>query len=94
MFFTSGVFWFIEGVVASVVIIAFHYWMQDRGIKMTWWKWLITAAWFLLAGFTPAFVGVSLGEGEPHAALLGGIIFGCLTIVGAVAVWRIIHGKR
>jgi hypothetical protein len=89
-FFTSGLFWFIEGVLACLAVVGIKLWTEDRGVPIPWWKWVVTALWFCLAGFTVALVGTSLGEGEPRAALMGGIIFGVLAVITGVAVWRIL----
>jgi hypothetical protein len=88
-FFTSGLFWFIEGVLACLAAAGIKVWMEDRGVPMPWWKWVLTVLWFCLAGFTVALVGTSLGEGEPRAALMGGIVFGVLTVIVGVAFWRL-----
>jgi len=88
--FTSGAFWFVEGVLFVLVAWAFRAWMEDRGHALSWWKWMVVAAWVGLAGFTLAFVGTSLGEGEATAALRGGILFGTISIFAGVAVWRLI----
>jgi hypothetical protein len=89
-FFTSGLFWFIEGLLACLAIMGLKLLAQDRSIPMPWWKWVLTALWVCLAGFTLALVGTSLGEGEPRAAAMGGIIFGVLSIIVGVAFWRLL----
>jgi hypothetical protein len=89
-FFTSGFFWFIEGVLACLAVIGIKLWADDRGLPMPWWKWVVTALWFCLAGFTLALVGTSIGEGEPRAALMGGLFFGVLTVIAGVAFWRLL----
>jgi hypothetical protein len=58
------------------------------------WKWVVFVTWLFFAGFTIAFVGTSFGEGEPAAGLRGGLLFGFVTIVGAVGVWRVFHAGR
>lgn len=94
-FFTSGLFWFIEGILASLVVIGLKLWMEDRGIAMPFWKWAVVACWFLGLGVTIAFVGTSLGENEARAAGLGGLIFGTIVIIAGVAVWRLLRiGSR
>jgi len=94
-FFTSGLFWFIEGILACLVVIGMKLWMEDRGIPMPFWKWAIVACWFLGLGFTIAFVGTSLGEKETHAATQGGLIFGTVVIITGVVAWRLLHiGSR
>lgn len=90
-FFDSGWFWFIEGVLATVFILGIKAWMEDRGIPRNWWKWLALVLWILLAGFSIAFVGLSIGEREMTAAFRGGILLGTITIVSGVLVWRILN---
>jgi hypothetical protein len=89
-FFTSGLFWFIEGVFACLAVIGLKLWAQDRGIPMPWWKWILVASWVCLAGFTLAMVGTSIGEGEPRAGLMGGIVFGVLSMIVGVVFWRLL----
>ncbi|HHS13308.1 MAG TPA: hypothetical protein ENN03_06010 [bacterium] len=98
MFFTSGLFWFIEGILACVVIVGLKVWAEDRSVSMPWWKIGLIVLWWAWAGFTAAFIGTSIGEGEPHAALMGGIVFTVPAIVAAVLLWRFLgpgkSGKR
>ena len=93
-FFTSGMFWFLEGISACLFIIGFKLWAEDKGLSMPFWKWILLGIWILLFGFTIAFLGTSLGENESNAALFGGIIFGLLTLISAVGLWRIIVRKK
>ena len=94
-FFNSGLFWFIEGILFCTAVIGFKIWMEDRGIPMPFWKWIVLGIWTFLFGFTIAFVGTSLGEKEPQAALIGGIVFGLVTIIAGVGLWRLILiGKK
>jgi hypothetical protein len=88
--FNSGLFWFIEGILFCMAIIGFKIWMEDREIPMPFWKWVVLGIWVFLFGFTIAFIGTNLGEKEPQAALVGGIVFGLLTIIAGVGLWRLI----
>ncbi len=90
-FFNSGTFWFIEGILFTVMLLAFRAWMQDRGTVMTWWKWSAFVVWVFLAGGVIAFVGTSLGENEPAAALRGGLLFGVIVIIAGAGLWRLLH---
>ena len=92
-FFTSGVFWFIEGLLLCLVIIGFKYWIEDRGVTLSWWNWVLFIVWLLFWGFTIAFITTSLGESEPRAALLGGILFGLITIFSGFILWKIFMGR-
>ena len=87
--FNSGLFWFVEGILFCVIVLALRAWSRDRSIPLPWWKWLAFGVWDLLAGFTIAFVGTSFGEGEPTAAMRGGLLFGLVSVIAAVGLWRL-----
>jgi hypothetical protein len=92
-FFNSGFFWFLEGIFVCLAVMGFRAWMEDRGVPMPVWKWILLGIWVLLLGFTIAFIGTNLGEKEVNAALKGGIIFGLVTIITGVGLWRLITKK-
>ena len=89
-FFTSGMFWFIEGVFFIVLIIALRVWLKEKGARMTWWKWFLLVMWILLAGFTAAFIGTNIGEGEYTAALRGGGASAIITLIYALILMRVL----
>lgn len=95
-FFNSGLFWFIEGIFTCLVVIGLKIWMEDKGIPMLFWKWLLLGLWVLFFGFTIAFVTTSLGENEPAAAKVGGIVFGLISLVTGFGLWRLLllKGKK
>jgi drug/metabolite transporter (DMT)-like permease len=92
-FFNSGMFWFIEGIFACLVVIGLKITMEDRGIPMPLWKWALFVLWILVLGFTIAFVGTNIGEKEMTAAKLGGLVFGLLSVVTGVGLWRLLTLK-
>jgi uncharacterized membrane protein (DUF485 family) len=92
-FFNSGLFWFIEGILACLVVIGLKMTMEDRGVPMPVWKWILFVFWILLFGFTIAFIGTNIGEKEVTAAKLGGLVFGLLTVVTGVGLWRLLTLK-
>jgi hypothetical protein len=93
-FFTSGLFWFVEGVLACLFCNAIRLWTLDRNVPMPPWKWVVLSLWVLFVGFALAFVGTSLGENEPTAAWMGGLIFSLIAVISAVALWRILGFGR
>ena len=95
-FFTSGMFWFFEGICFCLAGVALKHYLQDRGIPMRWWKWVLFTLWVILFGFTIAFVGTSIGENETTAATLGGLVFGVASIITGVGIWRMLRvgGKK
>jgi hypothetical protein len=92
-FFSSGLFWFIEGIFACLVVIGLKITMEDKGISMPLWKWTLFVLWILLFGFTIAFVGTNIGEKEMTAAKLGGLVFGLLSVITGVGLWRLLMFK-
>jgi len=93
--FNSALFWFLEGILFCFVITGFKAWMEDRSIPMPLWKWILFVAWLAFGGFTIAFVGTSIGEGEANAALRGAVLFGIIAVVSGFGLWRLIKiGSR
>lgn len=93
-FFTSGIFWFIEGILFCVLLTSFKAWTVERKIRMSTWKWILVVIWILFAGFTVAFIGSSLGEGEKDAAGIGGAVFGVISLISAIVLWRVLGFTR
>ena len=93
-FFTSGAFWFAEGVLFVLAVIGLKVWMDDRNTPMGLWKWLLVGAWILMCGFTIAFIGTSVGEGEMVAARKGGIAFSVVCVIAGAGVWRLLQIGR
>ena len=89
-FFSSGTFWFIEGVFFVVLILALRAWLKQKGAAMTWWKWVLLVVWIFMAGFTAAFIGTNLGEGEITAAVRGGGGSAVLVLVYALVLMRVL----
>ena len=89
-FFDSGFFWFTEGLLACLAIIALKIWAEDKKITMPFWKWPVVIAWVLFLSVSVAYVGTSLGEGETHAAFIGAIFASVLAVVSGVIVWRLL----
>jgi hypothetical protein len=73
-----------------VVILALSAWAREKGIRMSAAKWVLFVLWLLLVGFTIVFVGTSFGEGESVAAIRGGLLFGLISVIAGVGVWRVI----
>jgi cytochrome b subunit of formate dehydrogenase len=89
-FFESNIFWFIEGLLACVAIIAFKMWMQDKGINMAAWKWAVVIVWVLFLAISIGFVTTSIGEGEMDAAFYGGVFGAVIAAVSGVVAWRLL----
>lgn len=93
-FFTSGTFWFIIGILTVFVAMGANAWFKERGFTMNWWKWLLTALWYLLLNITVAAPFTLFAEREPEGAWATLGIFGVITIVLGVGLWRLlVRGK-
>ena len=93
-FFTSGLFWFLEGVCFCLAGAALKHHLQDQGIPMRWWKWILFTGWVILFGFTIAFITTSVGENEITAALKGGVVLLPLSVIAWVGIWRLLKVGR
>ncbi len=90
-FFEGGLFWFVEGLLAALAIVALRTWAQDKGIRMSFWKWPMVVVWVLFLGVSIAYVGTSIGEGEMDAAFLGAICGAVMASISGVVVWRLLR---
>ena len=61
------VFAFITGLLSGAVIIGAITWAKDLGWHMSWWKWVLSAIWYLLLLFLLFAAFTFIGEGEPAA---------------------------
>ena len=93
-FFTSGMFWFFEGILFVFTILVLRLWLKEKGIRLPIWKYFFVIIWILFFEFSIAFVTTSLGENEPNAALMGGILFGLISIVSGVGLFRLLFTNR
>ena len=91
--FNSGLFWFIQGIFVCLIIGGLRAWMADKQIPMPWWKWLLAGAWLVFVAVSIAYVGTSLGEGEPHAARMGALFAGVLAVISAVILGRVLRWR-
>ena len=80
--------WLILGMCITIVIWNLYNWNQRLAQALKWWQWVIVGLWGTLLIITPAFIGTAYGEGEPRAAMVGGVMFSLITIVSGVGLWR------
>lgn len=91
--FGHELFWFFQGILFCLAMWGLRIWMQDRHIRMPWWKWTLVVLWLCFAGLSLAFVGTSLAEGEVQAATLGGLWGGVIAVISGVAIGRVLQWK-
>lgn len=65
--FFKPIFWTVMGLLYALIIAGAPIWARDIGIQMSWWKWILAAAWYALLSFSFAGAFTLLGEKEPAA---------------------------
>ena len=87
------IFAFIVGLLTGAVVVSAITWAKALGLTMTWWRWLLSALWYLLLLFLVFAAFTFIGEGEPAAGWKTvGISTVLLVILGAGLV-RILKAK-
>ena len=93
MFFTSGLYWFIMGIVAVFVGLGFKAFAEDKGWELNWWKWLLSIVWYAL--FSGSFLawGTLIGENEGSAGWKFGLFGLFICLILGVGLWRLLVAK-
>jgi hypothetical protein len=87
-------FVFVVGAVTGLVVAGAIAWAKDLGLKMTWWKWLLAALWYLLLNFFVFLDFTMIGEGETNAGLKLLFFQGVLVIILFVGLVRLLWAGR
>jgi len=61
------IFAFVVGLLTGPVVVGALSWVKSRGLKMSWWKWLLSALWYLMLLFLLFAAFTFMGEGEAVA---------------------------
>lgn len=88
--FTGGLFWFVMGIIFVGIAASFKIWAEDLGIKMTWWKWLLSGLWYALLIFTIALPFTLWGENESQGGVGTLLFLGVITLVLGVGLARLL----
>ena len=87
------IFAFIVGLLTGAVGMGAVAWTRDLGLHMTWWKWLLSALWYLLLLFL-LFAGFTfIGEGEAAAGWKTMGISAVLLVILGVGLARVLKSK-
>jgi hypothetical protein len=76
----------MSGLVVAGAIV----WVKDLGLKMTWWKWLLSILWYLLLNFAVLLAFTMMGEGETGAGWKLLLFFGIILIITGVGLVRLL----
>jgi hypothetical protein len=88
------VFAFIAGAAFGLVIPAARAWAKDLGLKMTWWKWLLSGLWYSLLNFFVFLDFTFIGEGETGAGLKLLLFQGVILIILGAGLVRLLWAGR
>ena len=84
------VVWMIVGATGVLVVLGANEWFKDRGIVMTWWKWLLLTVWYIAAMMAIAAPFTIMGEGEVSAGWRMLFMNSVILIISGVIVYRIL----
>jgi hypothetical protein len=93
MFLTSGLFWFLMGILFILVAAGFNSFAKDRGWSVTWWKWILVSIWYAI--FTLSFYtwGTLIGENEGSAGWKMFLLGLFISLILGVGLWRLLALK-
>ena len=88
------IFAFITGLFSGAVIVGTIAWAKDLGLRMNWWKWLLSTLWYTLLLMLVFAAFTFIGEGEPVAGWKTlGIAVVLMVILGAALARLIVAGR-
>ncbi|MCP4756834.1 MAG: hypothetical protein GY866_38720 [Proteobacteria bacterium] len=84
-------YWIAMGLVYAVVVVGAKIWAEDLGLVMVWWKWLLTAGWYIVLSLTLAAGFTLIGENEPRAGTNFLVFFLPIFIVLGIGLWFLLR---
>jgi len=90
MFFNGPLFWFLMGTLSILIAAALRSFADRRGWAMTWWKWLLSIAWYALFSSSFYVFGTLVGENEGGAGLRIFLLGMFASVVLGVGLWRLL----
>jgi hypothetical protein len=94
MITSTVIFAFIIGVLSVLVVWGAIAWARSLSLKMTWWKWLLAALWYLLLQFCIFLDFTMIGEGEAGAGWKMLLFQAVILIILGVGIGRLIWTGR
>ena len=93
--FEGSLFWFVMGMLFVLVAVGARAWARSLGLKMRWWKWLLTAAWYGMLLMTVSVPMTLTGESEGSAGLRIFVGMVVVTVILGVGLARLLlRGRR
>lgn len=87
-------FWFVFGLLFVLVAAGARVWAGDRGMRMTWWRWLLAYAWYGAVLLSIAAPMTLIGENETGAGLRLGLVLAVICVILGVGLWRVLTSGR
>lgn len=91
MFFESGFFWFLMGILFVLVAAGFKAFADDRGWVITWWKALLGVIWYGIFSVSFLSWGTLIGENEGGAGFKVFLLGMFISLVLGVGLWRLMQ---
>ena len=83
-------YWMAMGVLYTIMIAGAPSLADSLGLQMSWWKWLLTALWYVLLSLGVAASFTLMGEKEPRAGQYSlGLTLVIMIILG-VGLWSLL----
>lgn len=87
------IFAFIVGLLSGAVVVGAISWAKSLGLNMKWWKWLLSALWYLLLLFLFFAAFTFIGEGEAKAGWKTLGFASVIMVILGVGLVRVLRGK-
>lgn len=88
------IFSFFVGFFTGAVVVGAKSWALSLGLRMPWWKWLLSALWYFLLLFLIFAAFTFMGEGEVLAGWKTlGISAVLMVVLGAGLVRILLAGR-
>jgi len=88
------VFAFIVGLLTGAVVMGATSWAKLLGLRMSWWRWLLSALWYILLLFLLFAAFTFMGEGEVAAGWRTIGISAVLMVILGAGLARILLASR
>ena len=80
----------LAGLFFGGLVVWLFFFLGAHRIRLSWWHWILGAILFVYFLFIAELVISFLEEGTVRGALVIGVIFGFLGLVGGLLFWRLI----
>jgi hypothetical protein len=93
MFFSSGLFWILMGIIFVLVAAGFKEFADERGWEINWWKGLLAVIWYAILSLSFYAYGTLRGENEASAGVKFLLLGLFVSLILGVGLWRLLALK-